>query len=905
VTNPPADANRAPRGAPAPRAPTLRIVAINDVYSLENLPRLRTLVEHHRATDPADVFLVTLAGDFVAPSLLSSLDAGRGMVECMKMVGVTHAIFGNHEDDIPTEALRKRVAELGATWLSTNLTFDPPLPRSQVLAVGRVRVGLVGVVMTDPATYHRSPFGGGAMTPANDAAREEAKRLVSAEGCACVIPLTHQTLAEDRDLARAQREPPFPVIIGGHEHVVDLEELEGTWLVKAGSDALHAAVIDLSFSAEAPPPGRTDAPSVRVRIDDVAGYAEDSALRALVDARMSAARELEAATLMTISPGQRLSSVGARARQTTIGTLICSAVRGALRADGCIINGGGIRGGRDYTARITYGDLKQELPFDNEVVVVSLRGQVLKDAILASRAQAPAESGSFLQVDDRIVVDASNELVAVGGIPVGVERTYEIALVRELLLGLDHIEPLARWAHENPSLIPPAGSGRETKLIVVDAFSVALWRQMGGFDEVDTDHDGMVTEAEIFAAVARVTAEPGSHLTAGFVLRALDTNHDLTISRAEAGHALPPGRRVVLESFGETPLEAIADHMSLEDMVAPDPKMLGTRDVIVSVKSASVGWVDLLMTSGQYQHVPKPPYCPGLEYAGVVAWVGDEVDEVKVGDSVLVDGLLAGPRSLGAYQGYGGFASYGVAPVEAVRRIPGTLTFDQAANLLGNYETAYHCLVTRGNVRPGETVLIHGASGSTGLAAVHVAKLLGAKVIATGRSDAKLAVVKEQGADHVVSCKAATGEPGVRKFRDDVKALTGGEGVDVVYDGVGGDISLESLRCVKFGARFLIVGWAATPFVAKGRGERGAPNANVLPTNLIMMKGLDVLGCPTVISTVMNPAIRAPRLAQVWSWAESGKIRPHVSHTFPLTSFKEAMRAKWSGDVIGGCVLHP
>jgi NADPH2:quinone reductase len=369
--------------------------------------------------------------------------------------------------------------------------------------------------------------------------------------------------------------------------------------------------------------------------------------------------------------------------------------------------------------------------------------------------------------------------------------------------------------------------------------------------------------------------------------------------------ALPAGHRVVVGRFAETPLEAIAEHTSLEPMAAPDPARLGPRDVIVAVKSASVGWVDLLMTSGQYQHMPQPPYCPGLEYAGVVAWAGAEASHLAVGDAVLVDGLLAGPRSLGSYQAYGGFASYGVAPAEAVRPIPGGLSFDQACNLLGNYETAFHCLVTRGKLQAGETVLVHGASGSTGLAAVHVAKLLGARVIATGRSDAKLAVVAAEGADHVINCRPPEGQPGVRGFRDEVKALTGGQGVDVVYDGVGGDISLESLRAVKFGARFLVVGWASTPFVARGKGQRGAPNANALPTNLIMMKGLDVLGCPTVISTVMNPASRAPRLAQVWAWAEAGKIRPHVSHAFPLAAFKEAMRAKWNGDVIGGCVLHP
>jgi NADPH2:quinone reductase len=110
---------------------------------------------------------------------------------------------------------------------------------------------------------------------------------------------------------------------------------------------------------------------------------------------------------------------------------------------------------------------------------------------------------------------------------------------------------------------------------------------------------------------------------------------------------------------------------------------------------------------------------------------------------------------------------------------------------------------------------------------------------------------------------------------------------------------------VKFGARFLIVGWAATPFVAKGKGGRGAPNANQLPTNLIMMKGLDVLGCPTVISTVNDPSLRPPRQALLWQWVESGQLKPHVSHVFPLSEVREAMRVKWRGDVVGGCVVHP
>ncbi len=365
---------------------------------------------------------------------------------------------------------------------------------------------------------------------------------------------------------------------------------------------------------------------------------------------------------------------------------------------------------------------------------------------------------------------------------------------------------------------------------------------------------------------------------------------------------LPPGQRVLVSELGEAPLDAIEHHASLVAMPAPDPATLGERDVLVAVTSASVGWVDLLMTSGQYQHPPKPPYTPGLEYAGTVAWRGPLATNIEVGDRVLVDGLLAGPRSLGDYQAWGGFASYGVAPIEAVHRVPGELSFDQACNLLGNYETAYHCLVTRGRLQPGETVLVHGASGSTGLAAVHLAKRIGATVIATGRSAEKLAAVRAEGADHVICTR---GPDGALPFRDEVKSLTGGRGVDVVYDGVGGEVSVESLRCVRFGARYLVVGWAATPFVARGKGMRGAPNANQLPTNLIMMKGLDVLGCPTVISTVNDPSLRPPRLAYVLAWAADGTLRPHISHVFPLGEFKEAMRAKWRGEVVGGCVLRP
>ncbi|MBW2524763.1 MAG: NADPH:quinone oxidoreductase family protein [Deltaproteobacteria bacterium] len=368
----------------------------------------------------------------------------------------------------------------------------------------------------------------------------------------------------------------------------------------------------------------------------------------------------------------------------------------------------------------------------------------------------------------------------------------------------------------------------------------------------------------------------------------------------------PLGQRVVVTELGETPLEAVDHFVRLEEQPPPDPASLGPRDVVVAIRSAAVGWVDLLMTSGQYQHLLSPPYTPGLEYSGEVLWTGAEVDPARlpVGGRVLADGSLTGPRSKGAHQAWGGFASYAVAPAEAIHPLPDALSYDQGCNLLGNYETAYHCLIARGDLQAGETALIHGATGSTGLAAVHLAKRMGARVIATGRSPDKLAEVARQGADHVIAVQVDD-DGAVAPFRDTVKELTDGKGADLVYDSVGGAISLESLRCVAFGARFLIVGWAATPFVAKGKGQRGAPNANVLPTNLIMMKGLDVLGCPTVISTHRDPSLRGPRLERIFQWVRQGELAPHVAETYPLSEIRQAMRAKWQSRFVGGCVVHP
>ncbi|RYZ66745.1 MAG: hypothetical protein EOP08_04270 [Proteobacteria bacterium] len=522
------------------RGPRLRIVAVNDVYLLDNLPRLHGLIAHYREHDPADRLLVTIAGDFVAPSLLSSLDSGAGMVDCLNALGVTHAILGNHEDDIATSELSQRIQELACPCLGTNVRgFVPELPRFDVVEVtaksGRtVRVGLVGVVMDDPSIYQRVPFGGATLLPPNAAARAESARLRTEEQCAAVVAMTHQTMTDDRALL-AEPDPHFALVLGGHEHQVLIEQVEGTWIVKAGSDAYHAVVADLTWPPEAGPGDA--APDVTVALDDVQKYPEDLALRAKVDAHLERVHALGSATLRVLPPGEILSSVGTRVRQTTLGTLFASRIRRAMLADACVFNGGGIRGAREYTERFSFGDLETEVPFANELVVVPMPGSVLASAIVFSRSHAPVEFSGFLQTCDALVLGPDHVPVSVQGEPFDPARIYRVALVRNFFTGMDGVLPLVEFARASPGAIPAVGSGREVKLVLLSSFARSLWSQLGGFDRLDTDGDGMLTAADLERALAETSTAGSAAATAGILLRALDLDHDGGLDREDAERA--------------------------------------------------------------------------------------------------------------------------------------------------------------------------------------------------------------------------------------------------------------------------------------------------------------------------------------------------------------------------------
>jgi NADPH2:quinone reductase len=320
-------------------------------------------------------------------------------------------------------------------------------------------------------------------------------------------------------------------------------------------------------------------------------------------------------------------------------------------------------------------------------------------------------------------------------------------------------------------------------------------------------------------------------------------------------------------------LSRLADDFTgcaLESIRIPTPK---AGEALIRVRACGVHFVDLLMTGGKYQHKPELPCTLGNDLSGEIVALREDHKGISVGDSVVV-------TQLG-----GGFADYAVARVDQLSPKPKGLSFSESAAYGASYLTAYVALVRRGQLKPGEWVLVQGASGGVGLAALDLAKVLGARVIAASASDRKLATLAaEYAPDAVVNVSGG--------FKDEVLRITGGGGANIVYDPVGGDVFDESIRCIAFDGRILVVGFTS------GR----IPELSV---NRALIKGISVVGVRAGEYGVRFPELGRTDREAVWRLADEGRIRPRVHGELPLSQWREAFDAVRARDVIGRIVLRP
>ena len=310
------------------------------------------------------------------------------------------------------------------------------------------------------------------------------------------------------------------------------------------------------------------------------------------------------------------------------------------------------------------------------------------------------------------------------------------------------------------------------------------------------------------------------------------------------------------------------DSLAIEERPTPAP---GDGQILVDVHAAGINFPDILVIAGQYQVKTEPPFVPGNEAAGVVSAVGNNVTRFKVGDKVIVM-----PRG-------GAFAEQCVADELLSMPLPEGLDFEQAAGFSVTYGTSYHALKQSAGLQPGETVLVLGAAGGVGITAVEIARAMGARVIAAASTDEKLAFAKAAGADDLINY---TDQP----LKDTVKSLTGGSGVDVVYDPVGGDLAEQAYRALAWHGRYLVIGFAAGDIPS-------------FPLNIALLKEASIIGVWWGTWAQKNPKLQVQNVTEMAGMIKSGTLKPRVTESYALDDFKQAFAAITGRRALGKVVL--
>ena len=308
--------------------------------------------------------------------------------------------------------------------------------------------------------------------------------------------------------------------------------------------------------------------------------------------------------------------------------------------------------------------------------------------------------------------------------------------------------------------------------------------------------------------------------------------------------------------------------LAWKELPTPEPQ---ADEVRVAIRAASLNFPDLLIVQNKYQMKPALPFVPGSEYAGVVEAVGADVKHLKVGDAVA------------AFGGTGGFGTHAIVKAALAMPLPAGFAFDDAAAFILTYATSHHALLDRAALKAGETVLVLGAAGGVGTAAIQIAKAVGARVIAATSSDAKCTLCKQLGADATINYSSAN-------LRDEIKALTGGKGPDVVYDPVGGDLAEPVFRSIAWRGRYLVVGFA----------QGGIP---ALPWNLALLKGASIVGVFWGDFARREPQANARMLAELAQWYAAGKVKPVIDQRLPMQELPQAFARMGTRQVRGKLVM--
>jgi len=574
----------------------LRLFHVNDIYIMDNLPALQAHVEAldlHPDCDPElSITLTTLGGDFLAPSLMSTIDHGEAMVAALNAIGVDVAILGNHECDIPMSSLQKRVDEFQGTWINTNmpgLDVDGFVPHHKVTLPDGRRVLMLGLLTDDKNLYREDSFGGLERGPGGwEPVEASLRRVMSDEALLAdvdlVLPLTHMALDADIRLAEAF---DLPLILGGHDHYAVNDLFSGTRIVKAAADAKNVAVVDIIWDSN-PTPGANPMPKIAAKdiwlklkknkgdSDANAGFLvpPNAQLKERIAEWQRPAEMMRAATVLRfdvdrldvdvrglLSPdAAALSSVGARRGPSTMGTLIATALRESCGAEGALVNAGNVRGDEIYAdGRLTFGDLNRECPFPSQNIVIRIDPGTLAEAIRVSRKtwiETPgADDANALHTDLDLVMDSSSSSIEQIQGEAPQQRLYRVVVDTYVL----HSSPvLSAYAKKFPERIPAPDTGKPALPLLLRYFCFRAWRDLVDvnpnpsananpsvadfFRRSDADKNGTLDVSDVVGALRLGLGEDmATPILAQQMLNILDGNNDGQVNLPELTSGLSVG----------------------------------------------------------------------------------------------------------------------------------------------------------------------------------------------------------------------------------------------------------------------------------------------------------------------------------------------------------------------------
>jgi len=528
----------------------LRIITVNDVYKLDNYPRVATAIKEIKATSDDCVAISTLPGDFLSPCTITTLDGGVAMLGALNQVPIDYVMFGNHEFDLKPALLQKRLKEFKGTWVNSNVTSPTfmdkngqPLPEYVMIDVGTHKVAMAAFLLNDMKQF--APIDQPSIAPVPESIQRVWGQIKDASGQVDVfLPMLHLNIKDDRQIGAfiakdSELATKTPVLLCSHDHEVFIEEAGKSLIFKTGCDAQNIGVIDIWWT----PQGKLKR---SVHLFDIEDFAEDEEVKQYVKSKDSVLDQMLSVPITDLPDTQaEWSSVRVRFEAEPLATFLLSLVKPSMPGvDLVMLQGGGVRGSSKYQpGPFTYGDLMKEFAFETQIGCAMLPGEVIESTIRNSRTQPDGPKAFFLHCDSGAVFSSGSEvkLEEINGEAFDPAKIYNVATYQFLLDGMGEMEPLVSYVKDN-NLCPPLDQCMGIKHFVIKTCMKRAWcdlidihghceenefvaKAKDAFDHIDENHDGYIEPNELLHFVEEKKKSSSASFIK-FLIDSLDTNHD-------------------------------------------------------------------------------------------------------------------------------------------------------------------------------------------------------------------------------------------------------------------------------------------------------------------------------------------------------------------------------------------